>query len=127
MTDTSNYPDSLFLPPEAFEGPNKYMNIYGKPHVCVGDDFVEYIRADVSTKIKALKWYDKPEGQEMRIGRCGQTSYAVSFQLGRWGYNRRGGAGHTVSRMGGTMFVDEKDAMNGADEDHEIRIRECLE
>lgn len=48
MTDKPNYPDHLFLPPEAFDGFSKYLNIYGANHVCDGDDYVEFVRADVS-------------------------------------------------------------------------------
>ena len=39
-------PDHLFLPPEAFDGFNKYMNIYGKEHVCAGDPYVEFARLE---------------------------------------------------------------------------------
>jgi len=127
MTNKPRFPNSLFLPPEAFDGYSKYLNIYGKDHVCDGEDFAEYIHANVPTKIKTLTWYPVTEGQKIRIGRCGSTSYSVSFQMGSWGYKRQGSSGHIVSRRGGTMFNDEKDAMNGADENHEIRIRECLE
>lgn len=42
----NNLPDHLFLPPEAFDGFNKYMNIYGKEHVCVGDPYVEFARLE---------------------------------------------------------------------------------
>lgn len=59
MTDKPTYPDRLILPPEAFDGFNKYTNIFGKEHVCVGDDYVEFVRKDAireAVKIKPIVW-----------------------------------------------------------------------
>ena len=77
-------------------------------------------------RVRPLVWYNQPEGQDVRIGRCGQIAYAVGFKLGAWGYQRHGDSGHTISRPGGVSFKDERDAIDGADEDHERRILEAL-
>lgn len=73
-----------------------------------------------------LTWFGRPNPQEQRIGRCGQIAYSVRFDMEAWGYSRSGETGFTVSRIGGTSFKDEADAIDGADEDHERRIREAL-
>lgn len=94
----------------------------------IHDHMVEYVRADLAKpRVKPLVWYDKPEGQEQRIGRCGRTSYGVRFKMGLWGYQRSGERGHVVSHFGGALFKDEADAMLGANNDHERRILEALE
>jgi hypothetical protein len=76
--------------------------------------------------VKPLEWYEKPDGQKTRIGRCGQISYGVSFEMGNWGYRRRGDVGHVVSRPGTAFFNSEADAMRGAEEDHEARALSAL-
>jgi hypothetical protein len=78
------------------------------------------------TMIKPLIWYDKPKGQDARIGRCASVAYSVSNKLGSWGYTRQGDVGHTISYKGCCVFTDEQDAMDGADEDHVNRITETL-
>jgi len=79
-----------------------------------------------AVQIKPLTWYDIPEGQDCRIGRCGQTAYSVRFKMGHWGYSRSGYAGHIVSGKGTPYFTTEKEAMQGADTDHRERILEAL-
>ena len=78
-------------------------------------------------RVKALVWYGKPEGQDIRIGRCGQIAYSVSFQMGSWGYSRQGDVGHVVGYKGCIPFRSEADAMDGADLDHEARILSALD
>ena len=73
-------------------------------------------------RVKPLEWYGKPEGQDQRIGRCGDIAYSVRFDMGSWGYTRSGKSGLTVGYKGGPLFKDEADAINGADVDHEFRI-----
>lgn len=77
-------------------------------------------------KVKPLVWYGKPNAQKARIGRCGDFSYSVCFDMGAWGYCRRGDTGLTVSRIGGASFKDEADAIDGANEDHEARILSAI-
>jgi len=79
-----------------------------------------------AVQIKPLTWYDIPEGQDCRIGRCGRTAYSVRFKMGHWGYSRSGYAGHIVSGKGAPYFTTEKEAMEGADRDHRERILEAL-
>lgn len=76
-------------------------------------------------RVKPLEWFDKPEGQDVRIGRCGEVSYGVECQNGSWGYRREGQVGLVVGRPW-YIFRDEQDAMRGAEEDHETRIRSAL-
>ena len=78
-------------------------------------------------RVKPLEWYGKPEGQDQRIGRCGDIAYSVRFAMGSWGYTRSGKSGLTVGYKGGPRFKDEADAINGADVDHEFRILAALE
>jgi len=46
MTDRTDYPERLFLPPEAFDGFSKYLNIYGQDHVCDGEPYAEFALVD---------------------------------------------------------------------------------
>lgn len=65
MTDLPNYPDSLLLPPEAFDGFSKHLNIFGTEHVCDGEDYVKYVRDDTSRgtgKVKPLTFKRICEG-----------------------------------------------------------------
>jgi len=96
----------------------------------------EYVRADLvkaareegrqAAQIKPLNWHDIPEGQDCRIGRCGQTAYSVRFRMGYWGYSRSVLNEHIISVKEGHCFKTEKEAMQGADSDHRKRIREAL-
>ena len=81
----------------------------------------------VGVKVKPLFWYDPPEGETYRIGRCGQIAYTVQFDFGRWGYRSNHTNGFVISRKGGVLFKDQADAMAGCDEDHERRIRAVLD
>ena len=78
-------------------------------------------------RIKPLIWYGKPEGQDVRIGRCGDIAYSVRFDMDNWGYTRKGESGLIISYKGGPIFQCEADAIDGADVDHEARILAALE
>jgi hypothetical protein len=78
-------------------------------------------------RVKPLVWYGKPEGQDQRIGRCGDIAYSVRYDMGAWGYTRQGESGLTISYKDGRTFTDEADAINGADVDHEARIMAALD
>ena len=43
----SNYPNRLFLPPEAFEGEGKTNTICGLPQPTVCEEHVEYVHVDL--------------------------------------------------------------------------------
>ena len=78
-------------------------------------------------RIKPLIWYGKPEGQDVRIGRCGDIAYSVRFDMDNWGYTRKGESGLIISYKGGPIFQCEADAIDGADVDHKTRILAALE
>ncbi|WP_370342944.1 hypothetical protein [Pararhodobacter marinus] len=81
-----------------------------------------------AVRVKPLEWFDQPEGESYRIGRCDQVAYAVErSESGQWGYKRQGQAGLCVSEVGGQLFRGEEDAMRGADIDHKRRILAALE
>ncbi|MDR6266568.1 hypothetical protein [Roseobacter sp. N2S] len=87
------------------------------------------VASEDQVKVKPIVWYDKPDGQEVRIGRADNgDAYSVKCDFGTWGYtNRRHGAGFITSRLGGVSFIDEDDAISGANEDHERHILSALD
>lgn len=87
------------------------------------------VASEDQVKVKPIVWYDKPDGQEVRIGRADNgDAYSVKFDFGTWGYtNRRYGDGFIASRLGGVSFIDEDDAISGANEDHELHILSALD
>ncbi len=81
-----------------------------------------------NVRVKPLVWYDRPDGQASRIGRCGDVAYGVEcVGDGVWSFRRAGEKGRVIAVNGGPVFADEEDAMRGADLDHLRRIRAALE
>ena len=83
--------------------------------------------AIVKGLVKPLTWFDRPDGQDARIGRYDQIAYGVSSLRRQWGYRRHGEVGLTVSYKGGPLFTDEQDAMKGAEADYRDRIAAALD
>jgi len=113
ITSKPLFPSRLFLPPDAFDGYSKRLNIYGKDHVCDGEDFVEYRRADLAPKIKRLEWDEWDGGMTVAKTTFGDYNLNADFRL--------------KTPIGSyLLFETEKSAKAAAQAHYETLVLGCL-